>query len=275
MHFGCTKVIPVSQLNPSIHMIILSDSYGNLINVTHFGISTGDKAGFYTLRAFGVRTRYTQTEFGTESESDDTSVYIRNLSTDKEQALESAKAYLSKHYPSARFNGVVNFDLDDIHRISREQAEARRAAEAERIASTDFSIFQGGKYAGHSVNDVLAEDKGYCEWFSGNLWYKDSDNARTAAIINSILAPEREARLHAAEATCAALKAEIGTETFQQWLDGRSGNFCYSIAREISLGKAPTGRGLEIVLDILAKWAGRTGSKKFNARRAELEAKFN
>lgn len=256
-------------------MIILSDSYGNLINITHFGISTGDKAGFYTLRAFGVRTRYTQTEFGTESESDDASVYIRNLSTDKEQALEAAKAYLSKHYPSAPFRGVITFDLDDIHRISREQAEANRIAEAARIASTDFSIFQSGKYAGQSVNDVLAEDKGYCEWFSNNVWYKDSDNARTAAILNSILAPEREARLHEAEATCAALKAEIGANTLQQWLNGSCGNFCYSIAREISLGKAPTGRGLSIVLDILAKWAGRANSKAYNARLAALEAKFN
>lgn len=256
-------------------MIILSDSYGNLVTVSHFGISTGDKAGYYTLRAYGTRTRHVRTEFGIESESDDASVYIRNLSTDKEQALDAAKAYMSKHYPSARFSGVVNFSLDDIHRISREQAEARRAAEAERIASTDFSLFQGGKYVGQSVNEVIAEDKGYCEWFSGNNWYKDSDNARTAAIINAILAPEREARLHASEATCAALKAEIGAEPFQQWLDGRSGNFCYSIAREIAVGKAPTGRGLDIVLDILAKWAGRTGSKAYKARRAALEAKFN
>jgi hypothetical protein len=256
-------------------MIILSDSYGNLINVTHFGISTGDKAGFYTLRAFGVRTRYTQTEFGTESESDDTSVYIRNLSTDKEQALEAAKAYLSKHYPSAPFRGVITFDLDDIHRISREQAEANRIAEAARIASTDFSIFQGGKYAGQSVNDVLAEDKGYCEWFSGNVWYKESDNARTATIINAILAPEREARLHASEATCTALKAEIGADVFQSWCDGRCGNFCYNIASQMNAGKAPTGRGLAIVLEILAKWAGRTNSKAYKTRLAELEAKFN
>ena len=255
-------------------MIILSDSYGNLIKVSHFGISTGDKAGFYTLRAFGVRTRYTQTEFGTESESDDASVYIRNLSTDKAQALDAAREYLQKHYPSARFSGVVNFDLDEIHRISREESERRAAAEAARIAGTDFSLFPGGKYAGQSVNDVIAEDKGYCEWFSNNVWYKESDNARTAAIINAILAPEREARLHAQEATCAALKAEIGAEPFQQWLDGRSGNFCYSIAREISLGKAPTGRGLDIVLDILAKWAGRANSKAYKARLAELEAKF-
>jgi len=256
-------------------MIILSDSYGNLIRVSHFAISTGDKAGFYTLRAYGTRTRYTQTEFGLESESDDASVYTRNLSTDKEQALDAAKTYLSKHYPSARFSGVVNFSLDDIHRISREQAEARRAAEAERIASTDFSLFQGGKYAGRSVNDVIAEDKNYCEWFSNNVWYKDSDNARTAAIINAILAPEREARLHASEATCTALKAEIGADVFQSWLDGRCGNFCYNIATQINAGSAPTGRGLAIVLEILAKWAGRANSKAYKARFAALEAKFN
>jgi hypothetical protein len=256
-------------------MITFSDSCGNLINVTHFGISTGDKAGFYTLRAFGVRTRYTQTEFGTESESDDTSVYIRNLSTDKEQALEAAKAYLSKHYPFAPFRGVITFDLDDIHRISREQTEANRIAEAARIASTDFSIFQGGKYAGQSVNDVLAEDKAYCEWFSGNFWSKESDNARTAAIINAILAPERNAAAAATEDRVLALKQEIGKPTLIEWFNGNAGGFCQSIVHGLGAGKFPTGRGLEIVLDILAKWAGRTGSKDYKARLAELEAKFN
>jgi len=258
-------------------MIILSltDSYGNLINVTHFGISTGDKAGFYTLRAFGVRTRYTQTEFGTESESDETSVYIRNLSTDKEQALEAAKAYLSKHYPSAPFRGVITFDLDDIHRISREQTEANRIAEAARIANTDFSVFQAGKYAGRFVNDVLTEDKGYCEWFSNNSWSKDSDNGRTAEIINSILAPERKVAAAASEDRVLALKQEIGKPTLTDWFNGNNGQFCQSIVHGLAANKFPTGRGLEIVLEILAKWAGRANSKAYKARLAELVAKFN
>ena len=97
----------------------LSDSCGNLIRVTHFAISTGDKAGFYTLRAYGVRSRHIRTEHGVESECDDTSVYIRNLSTDKAQALDAAREYLTKNYPTTPFRGVVNFDLDEIHRISR------------------------------------------------------------------------------------------------------------------------------------------------------------
>lgn len=257
-----------------MNTIIFSDSCGNLIRITHFGIATGEKAGFYTLRAFGTRTRYTKTEFGTQSECDDASVYIRNLSTDKEQALESAREYLAKHYPTARFNGVVNFDLDDIHRISREQAEARRAAEAERIAKTDFSVFQGGKYAGRSVNDLLAEDKGYCEWFSGNNWYPESDNARTAAIINSILAPEREARQHAQEATCSALKAEIGVDCLNAWYRGEGGPFLASIASTFAAGGIPKGRGLAIILEIVAKRTARKGSKAYYTRLEELEAQF-
>lgn len=254
---------------------ILSDNYGNLVTVSHFGISTGNKAGFYTLRAFGTRTRYTRTDHGVQSESDDASVYIRNLSTDKEQALEAAKAYLSKHYPTARFHGVVNFDLDDIQRISREQAEARRAAEAARVASTDFSVFQGGKYAGRSVNDVLTEDKSYCEWFADQCWAGGGDHLRTAEIIKAILAPEREARQNAQEAACAHFKAEIGADLFQLWYDGRCGNFCFNIASQINAGNPPVGRGLAIVLEIIAKLVGRKGSKAYNARLAELEAKFN
>jgi hypothetical protein len=259
-----------------MNQIIFSDLGGNLIYITHFGIATGDKSGFYTLRAYGTKRRFERTEFGTVESAggaEDTSVYIKNLSTDKAQALEAAKAYLSEHYPSARFDGVVNFDLDEIARISREESERRAAAEAARVAATDFSFFQGGKYAGRAVKDILAEDKGYCEWFAGNWWRKDSDNERTAEIIKAILAPEREAEKQKEEALVNELRSEIGV-SLESWEDGHCGSFCRSIAQELARGVMPSGRGLAIVLEILAKWAGRTGSKAFKARLAELQAKF-
>jgi hypothetical protein len=256
-------------------MTILSDSYGNLIRVTHFAISTGDKAGFYTLRAFGVRSRHVRTEHGVESECDDASVYIRNLSTDREQALAAARSYLAKNYPGARFSGVVNFDLDEIHRISREESERRAAAEAARIASTDFSVFQGGKHAGKTVAEVAAEDKGYLNWFADQCFKADSDSARTQQFAKALLAPEREQAAKAASSRAEALKREIGDATFKSWQAGAGGEFLRSITSGLTQGTVPRGRGLSIVLEILAKWAGRAGSKAFNARLAELEAKFN
>jgi hypothetical protein len=256
-------------------MSIISDNYGNLVHVSHFGISTGDKNGYYTLRAYGTRVRHVRDDEGnTSTEHDDASVYIRNLSTDKEQALNAAREYLASHYPAAKFHGVVNFDLDEIARMSREESERRAAVEAARVAATDFSVFQGGKYAGSTVQEVLATDKQYAEWFAGNWWKAGSDNERTAAIINAILAPEQKAAQEAQNATLNALREEIGAQTLTQWEIGFAGSFCRNIAQNMASGVMPSGRGLGIVLEILAKWEGRAGSKAYKARLAELQAKF-
>lgn len=253
---------------------IFQDLGGNLVYITHFGISTGEKSGYYTLRAYGSKVRYTKSEHGTSESSEDASIYVRNLSTDKEQAIEAARAFLSENYPDDRLDERINFDLDEIERISREQAEAARLAEAARIAGTDYSVFQSGKYQGRKVAEIVVEDRRYCDWFSG-AFRPDSDNGRTAAIINAILAPEREAARESHQHRLEALLAEVGTERFAHWLSGHAGNFLCSIAQDLRSKSIPSGRGLAILLEILAKDAGRANSKAFNARLAELEAKFN
>jgi len=256
-------------------MIILSDIYGNLIRINHFGISTGDKNGFYTLKAYGTRTRHIRDDEGNVStESDDASVYIKNLSTDKAQALNSAREYLSKNYPNAKFSGVVNFDLDEIARISREQAEARRAAEAARVASTDFSKFQGGKHAGKYVVEVYSEDKGYLEWFANQSFKPDTDSARTQVFAKALLAPEREAAEAAAESLAKALLSEVGDSTLDAWTKGFAGGFLCSISTGLLQGHAPQGRALYILLECIAKQVGTKNTKAFKAYYAELVAKF-
>lgn len=256
-------------------MITISDSFGNNVNVSHFGISTGDKSGYYTLKAYGTRSRYVRDDHGnTSTECDDAQVYIRNLSTDKEKALEAAREYLAKHYPTAKFSGVVNFDLDEIHRISREQAEAQRAAEAARVAATDFSKFQGGKYAGKYVVEVYSEDKSYLEWFACQSYREGTDSARTQVFAKALLAPEQEAAEALKETKVQALKAVIGSDTLAAWYRGEGGGFLQSISSSLNAGGFPQGRGLSIVLEILAKWAGRTGSKAYNARLQKLQAQF-
>ncbi|WP_415912306.1 hypothetical protein [Neptuniibacter sp. QD37_11] len=52
--------------------------------------------------------------------------------------------------------------------------------------------------------------------------------------------------------------------------DGKGG-FCDSIARTLDEGELPYGRGYDLMLEILAKKAGRKNSKAYNARLEELE----
>jgi hypothetical protein len=53
--------------------------------------------------------------------------------------------------------------------------------------------------------------------------------------------------------------------------DGRGG-FCDSVAEGLRNGDLPSGRGLEIMVDILAKQAGRSGSKAYWAEAERIEA---
>lgn len=255
---------------------IFQDLGGNLIYITHFGIATGEKSGYYTLRAYGTKRRFERTELGTvesASGAEDASVYIKNLSTDKVQALEAARAYIAEYYPSDKLDERINFDLDEIERISREQAEAARAAEAARIAGTDYSVFQSGKYQGRKVAEIVVEDRRYCDWFS-TAFRPDSDNGRTAAIINELLAPERDAAREAQQRRLNALISEIGADRLSEWAKGSGGNFLCSIAQNIRSGSLPSGRGLDILLEILAKDAGRKNSAAYYKRLEELGSVF-
>ena len=119
-----------------------------------------------------------------------------------------------------------------------------------------------------------SEDKSYLEWFANQFFKADSDSARTQVFAKAILAPEREAAAAAHNDRLLALKQEIGTATLAAWYEGEGGAFLRSIANDLKQGAVPKGRGLYIVLEIIAKWAGRKNSKAHNARLAELEAKF-
>lgn len=55
--------------------------------------------------------------------------------------------------------------------------------------------------------------------------------------------------------------------------DGRGG-FRDSIAKTLNSGDIPYGRGYSITIDILAKQAGRSGSKKYDVEYAEVEEIF-
>lgn len=252
----------------STDTIAYYDTLGREIRVAHFAIGTGDKAGYYTLRAFGNRLEHIRTEFGIHTTTEPASIYLRNLSTDRDKAVASARSYLAERFGAARaaalFRDRVDFDLEEIHRISRAEAEARRAAEAARVASTDFRVFQSGKYAGQSIQQVAEADPNYLGWYAQQGWPADSDNGRTAALAAELLRPQLEAAAAARKSQAQVLLEAIGA-SLNAWLSGEEGDFKRSIAQGLRSGNVPRGRGLEITLSILAKRAGRAGSKAYNA----------
>lgn len=62
-----------------------------------------------------------------------------------------------------------------------------------------------------------------------------------------------------------ALKRVIMSEAIETLRTHRNSNFCLSIADDIERGNLPRGRGRYIMLDILAKHAGRRGSSAYDA----------
>lgn len=57
-------------------------------------------------------------------------------------------------------------------------------------------------------------------------------------------------------------------------LDDCQGGFRTSIANRLLKGEIPTGRGFDIMIEILAKLEGRKGSKSYEAEKARLEEFF-
>jgi len=186
--------------------IIISDAFGNNVTVSYFGISTGAKAGYYTLKAYGTRASYLRTDYGTvETGGTPAEVYVQNLSIDKDKALASARAIVAQRYPGAPFRGVVDFDLDEIERRNREQVAAERAAEEVRKAATDWDVFQFGKYRGQRISEVIHTDRSYVEWIATT----SNDAQSNAAAALRLLQPERDAAAASAADRIAASAAAV------------------------------------------------------------------
>ena len=72
----------------------------------------------------------------------------------------------------------------------------------------------------------------------------------------------------------AARRAEILIPVSVYLHDG-NGGFRDSVAADMQIGRVPTGRGRAITLDILAKMAGRGGSKAYNSEYDRIDALFD
>jgi hypothetical protein len=145
-----------------------------------FFISTGDKTSFYTLRAFGYRDVHVgQGHFMRVN----TTQYYKNLSTDKDKAIEEMKRYAQIY--NLPYEETVNFDLNEIRYSNAEQREKQRemeekykkeieeaAMEAEKSnrAVAASLVEKGnilvGEHHGKHVSEI---PQGLVEWFAGNV----------------------------------------------------------------------------------------------------------
>lgn len=220
-----------------------------------FYISSGLSDAMYTLRArwyenvgYGpaLRDRYTIT-----------------LTADPQTSLEKANAWLAEHgHPP--LTEVPGFTLRAITR------------------SDDWSVMRGGKYSGMTVDELVQTDPGYALWAALNLSGKKFD--KTVALLREALgerylAAKAEsdararglARLSEQKSEVNVMRIELLRPLAERMQDGKGG-FRDSIAEDLGKGELPRGRGLTLTMEILAKQAGRKGSKGYNEEFERIDA---
>lgn len=119
----------------------------------HYFIATGVGDVFYTLRySFTERTYFRGCNGGAVCGGWVTREYhIQNLSLDRDEAIAKAKEIVTKRTGNA-----------DMLALCEVVAGNKRAENQDR----DWSIFQGGKYAGKSIHEVAEIDRKYLVWLS-------------------------------------------------------------------------------------------------------------
>ena len=235
----------------------------------YYYISTGDLNGFYTLRHTFTETCYSRTEDGgVESFPVERDWYIRNLSTDREEAIQKANQWADDHgIPANRRRFRAEFDLAEIKRRSAEEIEAGREREAQRILSTDWSILPFGKYAGQNLRDLVTTDPEYVSFVA--TW-NSGDGQHCAKIAAELIAPYLAAKNAAKVTRIDQIIAAFGRDVLEHFADDQPHSFAGSVSREILKGHEPSPRAIDILTEIIAKLAGRRNSKAYNARYEQI-----
>lgn len=215
-------------------------------------ISTGSKSNYYTLR-------YSYEEaWGTEGETITRDYHVQNLSIDKDEAIAKAR--------DLGYDLGIDFDVLPIG--------TRR--------EIDWSILQGGKYAGQSIHEVRDLDANYLVWLCENC-ATSAKYAKTVELAKALVASElavrqderdaleveREARI-AAFAPIADLfdreypvHAQTGYHQYEYTGDARN-SFVDTIVSDLRSGNLISARAAEICIEKLAKLHGRRNSKAYN-----------
>ena len=224
-------------------------------------ISTGALNNFYTLRySFDEHgSRYVGDGLPPEITTITRDYHVRNLSTDRETALAKAR----------EFTGLALSAEFDVVPIGER-----------REFDGDWSIFRAGKYAGHSIHEVIEIDRDYVLYMLEHNGHSDR-YAKTLDLARALLADELRAR--AAAKTAAARRAEIRKARRIRLLASSagilrryytSGSFAHNIAATLEDGSLPIGRGYDITLDMIARADGSRRNSKAYATQADRHARF-
>jgi uncharacterized protein (DUF3820 family) len=158
-------------------------------------------------------------------------------------------------------------------RKSREQINAEKAAREEYLTTFDASVFDGGKYSGRKIADVLVEDEQYVRWFT-TRYPSNEELKRQIATCEELLAPIYAAEKAAKDSANAKTILAFGREWLEMYANSSEG-FCQSVASSILKGEWVSERADYIMREVWAKHiGGRKGSKKYQAAWDELEARF-
>jgi hypothetical protein len=239
----------------------------------YYYISTGDLNGFYTLKhrfdeIVYVRSEGYESTGAVEATLVERDHFIKNLSTDKDQALVSATAWLDEHgvEPLRRRLGI-DWDLDEIQRRKAADLQAERDREAERIRTTDWNILPFGKHAGEDLRNLINTDPGYVKFVAG---WDSGDGKHCAAIAKQLLAPIIAEEEQEREVKKSRLIDIFGLDRLRSYADYPFGGFAASIANSILAGQEVRERGLSIFVEIVAKEKGRANSKAFKSEYSRL-----
>lgn len=217
--------------------------------MSRYYVSTGQKGCFYTLR-YSFLERY-----GHGSVERD--YHVCNLSTDPEEAVARAKQRVGEGH-----GFTADFSVRAI----------------ERRPAIDWSVFQAGAKTGESIHEVLVSDRDYLVWACEALAQRPS-YAKTIELARSLVGQDltaREAerqRQAERQAEERSLLAAILSPLAERLKDGKGG-FRDSVAEDLQGGRLPAGRGLGLVIEILAKCDGRKGSAAYTETEAAVRAVF-
>lgn len=225
---------------------------------SRYYVSTGCKSNYYTLR------HSFDESYGDEGEVITRDYHIRNLSIDADEAIAKA---LDLGYDLS-----IDFDVLPIG--------TRR--------EIDWSILQGGKYAGKSIHEVRDLDAKYLVWMCENC-ATSSNYAKTVDLAKALVASELTARQDDRDALEVDREARIVKFTeianlfdreypmhvqtgYHQWeYVGESRNsFVDQIVSDLRCGNRIHPNAADIAIDKVAKLHGRRNSKAYTKAYASI-----
>jgi len=266
----------------------------------YFYVSTGAKNNFYTLRHCFIEAVYARTDRGNvETGSRERDYHLQNLSIDKAQALAEAQRLTGKVF-SAEFDVLpigakhaVDWSLfqggkyigQSIHEVRETDPQYLIwIAENQRVGSPTY-----GKTV-ELIQSLMAKELGQRKAEKDAKAAQDAADRATRIAKYAVLVPDLVDQAASAWPHPSWQSLGKAADSFiEAWIVGYDRNgqelrvrrdvrdgtwlgdgFVWSVAAGLMNGELPHGRGLDIMLDIIASRAGRRNSKAYVQRMDEV-----